>query len=694
MVGLPSFPSFEWDFLVIDTPKGEDLILGFDFVNHFNPSIHWRQGLITFDSDHKDYYDPSKCFSNDFSSSKSCAALVGDSRTPSFPSSVHITSPNSHQSLLSSRDEVFKEIQDVGKDNSVSSLHLFFGNMDLPPSSYHDSLEELWDEKEEPEEVETVMKVVPSSYHQYLDVLSKVKEEKLPPHRACDHHIKLEGSLPPVVVIYSLSNQDSDTLRAYISENVEKGFIRPSSSSTGAPVIFVKKEDGGLSSHCFNGSSILSKIYLHGAYILLRIKEGDEHLTAFRTKYRSYEYLVMPFGLTNTPSSSKTHVNDIFHDILDFCFVVYFDYIMVFSKCEEGHVTHVSTVLTRLKANDNLFAKASKCLFHVTNFEYLGYVVSYEGIKMDQAKFQQILNCPPPRNLKSLQSFLGFANFYHRFIKNYSNKISSLTIFLKRDSCFPLNEEALSQFYQLKEAFTTGPILLHFNPSLPTIVETNASNYALGAVLSQVSYSGKRPIALAAARIFQQSSILVIVDRFSKMEVFIPIMSSITSLDFAHLFIKNIFSNHGLPSSIQLNISRYWSTAYHPETDRQTEMVNKILERNPQFDSVHITQIPPAGKVSTKIESLQQDVKRELEVAINRLKRYVEKSSASPSIFNPGDMVWHSFKNIKSTRPTKKLSERWLGPFPISKKISTHAYHLKLPSIQSSIFPSLNQSRY
>ncbi|MBW0484652.1 hypothetical protein O181_024367 [Austropuccinia psidii MF-1] len=96
MVELPSFPSFEWDFLVIDTPKGEDLLLGFEFLNHFNPSIDSRQGLITFNSDHKDYYDPSKSFSNYFYSSKSCADLVGDSRTPSFPSSVHIPSLNSH----------------------------------------------------------------------------------------------------------------------------------------------------------------------------------------------------------------------------------------------------------------------------------------------------------------------------------------------------------------------------------------------------------------------------------------------------------------------------------------------------------------------------------------------------------------------------------------------------------------------
>ncbi|MBW0522914.1 hypothetical protein O181_062629 [Austropuccinia psidii MF-1] len=209
-------------------------------------------------------------------------------------------------------------------------------------------------------------------------------------------------------------------------------------------------------------------------------------------------------------------------------------------------------------------------------------------------------------------------------------------------------------------------------------------------------------------------------------------MSSITSLDFADLFINNISSKHGLPSSIvsdngtiflssfwtnrcqKLKISRDLSTAYHPEADGQTERVNQILEqyiqmyvcynqddwnnwlplaefaynnsdhsstkqspfftvygRDPQFDSVHITQDTPSGKLSTKIQSVQKYVKRELEASINRFKRYADKSRASPPIFNPGDMVWLSSKNIKSTRPTKKLSERWLGTFPILKKTST-----------------------
>ncbi|MBW0566295.1 hypothetical protein O181_106010 [Austropuccinia psidii MF-1] len=112
-----------------------------------------------------------------------------------------------------------------------------------------------------------------------------------------------------------------------------------------------------------------------------------------------------------------------------------------------------------------------------------------------------------------------------------------------------------------------------------------------------------------------------------------------------------------------------------------------VYGRDPHFDSVHITQDTPAGRLSTKVQSVQQDVKRELEVSINRFKRYADKSRESSPILNPGDMVWLSSKNIKSTRPTKKLSERWLGPFPILRKVSTHAYHLKLPSQWKSIHP-------
>ncbi|MBW0511526.1 hypothetical protein O181_051241 [Austropuccinia psidii MF-1] len=209
-------------------------------------------------------------------------------------------------------------------------------------------------------------------------------------------------------------------------------------------------------------------------------------------------------------------------------------------------------------------------------------------------------------------------------------------------------------------------------------------------------------------------SILVIVDRFSKMAVFIPTMSAIAPLELAHLFIQNIFSKHELCQSIvsdrgslfissfwtnlcqQLKISRNLSTAYHPETDGKTERVNQIIKpylwiRDPQLDSDQITQDTPAGKLSTKIQSVQQDFKREPEVAINRFKTYADKSRASPIIFNPGDMVWLSSKNIKSTRPQKNFLNNGWVLFQSCRKSAlmptTSSSHLNgSSSTQSSIF--------
>ncbi|MBW0511450.1 hypothetical protein O181_051165 [Austropuccinia psidii MF-1] len=194
-------------------------------------------------------------------------------------------------------------------------------------------------------------------------------------------------------------------------------------------------------------------------------------------------------------------------------------------------------------------------------------------------------------------------------------------------------------------------------------------------------------------------SISIAVDRFSKMEIFIPTYGTITALDLAQIFISHVFSKTGLPISIfsdrgslfvlslwtqlceKLKISRDLSTAFHPETDGQTERVNQMLEhiygRNPSFDSIHVSQDSPAGKLSTKLQSVQQVVKEELDLSIRRFKKYADRNRAIPPDFQPGDKVWLASKNIKTTRPTKKLSERWLQPFE-GLKIGSHAYHLKL----------------
>ncbi|MBW0564487.1 hypothetical protein O181_104202 [Austropuccinia psidii MF-1] len=167
--------SFEWDCFIIDSPKGGDLITGYDFLYHFNPIIYWKNGLITYDSSNKDSSGILYSASNDFATAVNSVSLVGGLEKPSLPSSVHIPPIIPSQSLLPLRDEVFKEIKDVRKDVAISSLHLFQGDMNRPPFSFHASLEDQWDEEEEPEDIKTVLKVVPPSYHQYLHVFSKVK---------------------------------------------------------------------------------------------------------------------------------------------------------------------------------------------------------------------------------------------------------------------------------------------------------------------------------------------------------------------------------------------------------------------------------------------------------------------------------------------------------------------------------------
>ncbi|MBW0488466.1 hypothetical protein O181_028181 [Austropuccinia psidii MF-1] len=185
-----------------------------DFWTSWPPTL--KNGLIPYDSSHEDSSGIKYSASNALATAVNSVSLVGELKTPSLPSSVHIPSIMPSQSSRKSRDEVFKEIEDVGKDVAISSLHLFHGDMELPPLSFHASLEKKWDEEEEPEEIETMLKVVPPAYHQYLDVFSQVKGEKIPPHCTRDHHIELECLLPPVNFIYSFSNQESETLRVCI----------------------------------------------------------------------------------------------------------------------------------------------------------------------------------------------------------------------------------------------------------------------------------------------------------------------------------------------------------------------------------------------------------------------------------------------------------------------------------------------
>ncbi|MBW0478257.1 hypothetical protein O181_017972 [Austropuccinia psidii MF-1] len=405
----------------------------------------------------------------------------------------------------------------------------------------------------------------------------------------------------------------------------------------------------------------------------------------------------MPFGLTNAPASFQNLFNDIFADFLDIFVVVYLDDIMVFSISEEEHFEHVTSVLQRLRDND-LFSKSSKCVFPASSVKYLGYFVSRDGLKIDFSKVFQ--------------------------------KNSALTSLLKKDSPFIFNEEALSKFQILKEAFTTFPMLSHFNPSLPAIVETDASDYSLGAVLSQVNDSGKHPISsdshkpLPAELNYEvhEKESLGIVWALKRWKAFLLSLSNSFEILTDNYSLQYFMSSKVLtcckahweefPSEFHFSITycpgrlatlpdalSHWDNVW---TDREGKSDSRIVSlnspfftiygRNPSFDSIQISQDTPAGKVSTKLQSVQQVVKEELESEIKCFKKYSNRDRAILPHFQPGDKLWLASKNIKTKTHTKKLSERWLGPFEFLEKIGSHAYHLKLPQQWKSVHPVFHVS--
>lgn len=229
---------------------------------------------------------------------------------------------------------------------------------------------------------------------------------------------------------------------------------------------------------------MFTKLDLRGAYNLVRIREGDEWKTAFRTRFGHFEYLVMPFGLCNAPATFQHFINNIFREYLDYFVIIYLDDILIFSTTLELHRTHVKTVLLTLRKH-GLYAKAEKCEFEKKSIQFLGLIISTGGVAMDPQKVQAILDWPTPSDKKGVQRFVGFANFYRRFIRNFSSIISPITQVTRLHVRFLWSSEAQSAFEKLKSLFTSAPILRHPDPALPYILEVDASEVATGAVLSQ-----------------------------------------------------------------------------------------------------------------------------------------------------------------------------------------------------------------
>ncbi|KAJ1597382.1 hypothetical protein NDA14_006176 [Ustilago hordei] len=353
---------------------------------------------------------------------------------------------------------------------------------------------------------------IPKPYQHLRDVFDEVEADKLPHHTEHDLHLELiEGGKPPQGPLYLKGPKEMSELRRYLDENLEKGFIRPSKSPARSPVLFVPKKDGGLrlcvdyrglneitvknraplplikeQLFLLRKARIYTKLDLRAAYNLIWIAKGDEWKTAFGTQLGLYEYLVMPFGLANAPAHFQSFINDIFRDIIGIYVVVYLDDFLIFSDTEEAHVKHVTEVLTRLRSN-RLFAKLSKCEFHTKTVEFLGYIIKPTGIEMDPEKVCTVKEWPMPESIHDIQRFLGFANFYRRFIAHFARIAKPLTALVKpieRFKKFELPEEAQQAFHKLIQAFTSAGVLQHFDYHLPTRLETDASDFAIAGMSS------------------------------------------------------------------------------------------------------------------------------------------------------------------------------------------------------------------
>jgi transposase InsO family protein len=354
--------------------------------------------------------------------------------------------------------------------------------------------------------------VLPKRYHHLKEVFSGLESNKMPPSRPYDHKIELEDGARDKLTytpLYHMSLEELQITKQYLTEQLERGWIEPSQAPFACPVLFVKKPNGGLR-FCIDfrklnlltrkdryplplieetlarlsRARIFTKLDIRQAFHRIRMHPDSEELTTFRTRYGAYKCKVMPFGLTNGPATYQRFMNDVLFDYLDDFCTVYLDDILIYSENKLEHEAQVEKVLLRLK-DAGLQADLKKCEFGVRKTKYLGFIVSTDGIQVDPDKVQVVKNWGVPTSVKGVQSFLGFCNFYRRFIRDYGTIAKPLIHLTKKDMPFHFDAECHFAFQTLKELLTHAPLLRHYQFDRETRIETDASDGVVAGVLSQ-----------------------------------------------------------------------------------------------------------------------------------------------------------------------------------------------------------------
>ncbi|CAI7782923.1 unnamed protein product [Closterium sp. NIES-53] len=248
------------------------------------------------------------------------------------------------------------------------------------------------------------------------------------------------------------------------------------------------------------GATVFSKLDLRSGYWQIRMADNSIHKTAFQTRYGSYEYLVMPFGLTNAPATFQAEMNHILRPLLDECVVVYLDDILIYSRDMKQHIEHLRRVFEILR-REKFYVKLSKSKFALKKVQFLGHMVSAQGVHVDPKKIEAVRTWKTPENVKELQQFLGFANYYNRFVPQYAKIAAPLTNLLKKNTPFKWEDVHQQAVEQLKTALTSAPVLILPDPEKDYVIEADASDQAVGAVLMQDQGKGLQPIAYLSKKL-------------------------------------------------------------------------------------------------------------------------------------------------------------------------------------------------
>jgi hypothetical protein len=329
-----------------------------------------------------------------------------------------------------------------------------------------------------------------------------------------DHEIELvielvPGTAPIFKRPYRMAANQLAKLKEQLQELLDKGYIRPSASPWGAPVIFVLKKDGMqrmcVDYHSLNevtiknkyplpkiddlfdqlkGACVFLKIDLRNGYHQLKIRASDVPKTAFITRYSLYKYMVMSFRLTNAPTYFMYLMNKVFMAYLDKFMVVLIDDNFIFSKNEEEHDEHLHLELQKLKEND-LYAKLNKCEFWLKEILFLGHIISEGEIFVDPSKVKDVLSWKTPQNVSDIGSFLGVVGYYRRFIEGFSQISKPMMELLAKGKTFEWTPRREANFEELKKRLTTTLVLTMPDMEKPFSLYYDASGQGLGCVLMQ-----------------------------------------------------------------------------------------------------------------------------------------------------------------------------------------------------------------